>query len=149
MIYIPERCRDFLFKSINSHPTTCSCIVSFSSRAKLQAALIFIQTDILRAGWGELCWDEVGDRKLHSLSDLIIQSVASVTVVCGPKKAIRCNRILRAGLPKTAISQCCCTTKCVYQMPITISRDITHQGLDVPNEQGMEMITGPHKGLFH
>lgn len=131
MIYIPERSRNFVFKSINSHPTTCSCIVSFSSRVKLQAALIFIWTDILCTGgnFAGMTWETEN----CTLSDLIIQSVASMTVVCGPKKAIHCNRILRAGLPKTAIS-CCCTTKCVYQMPVTISRDITHQGLDVPND---------------
>lgn len=79
MIYIPERSRDFLFKSINSHLTT-NCFFFNPNQATSCPDIYLDRYSVHR---GELCWDDMGDRELPSWSDLIIQSVASM--VCGQK----------------------------------------------------------------
>lgn len=115
-----------------------------------RAALMFIfQIGIPLTG-GALLFSR-GMKKRWSLSsDLIIQSV-DWPLSFSSGKAKHCEGIQRAGLPQSAISlQCCGATKCVYQLPISISRDITHRGVNVWTKwAGMKMITGSHKGLFH
>lgn len=153
MIYRSERRRDCQFVFTISHLTIRRRIagVSFFSRSGATGCPGIYFFRLLFHSQVEPCFSAEEGKRWSLSSHLIIQSVDR-RLCFSSGKAKHCDGIRRAGLPKSAISpQCCGVTKCVYQMPISISRDITHRGVNVWTERGggMKMITGSHKGLFH
>lgn len=149
MIYRLERRTDCQFVLIISHLTIWRPIagVSFSrSRATGCPGIYFFR--LLFHSQVEPCFSAEEGKRWSLSSDLIIQSVDRC-LCFSSGKAKHCDGIRRAGLPKSAISpHCCGATKCVYQMPISIWRDITHRVVNVWTERGGWKWSAVHIKVF-